>query len=85
MIKPLIFFCIIIFTACSSKKQETLAHIVERRMGAGDKLIISYQFLAGTQLVSDSMEVPKNRIIPHDSVKLVFSPGNPAKSHLILP
>jgi hypothetical protein len=85
MIKPLIFFCIIIFTACSSKKQETHAHIVERRMGTGDKLIISYQFLVGTQLVSDSMEVPKNRIVPHDSVKLVFSTGNPITSHLILP
>ncbi|MES2374087.1 MAG: hypothetical protein V4557_16015 [Bacteroidota bacterium] len=85
MKKNFLLFCIILLTACSSKQRETLAHITQRRVDAGGKVMISYQFLNGTSLVSDSMEVAKTSIVPHDSVKVIFSPENPTESHLVLP
>ncbi|MES2329373.1 MAG: hypothetical protein V4539_07210 [Bacteroidota bacterium] len=85
MKKNLLLFCITLLAACSAKQRETLAHITQRRIDASGKVMISYQFHNGASLVLDSMEVPKTLIVPHDSVKVVFSPENPSDSHLLLP
>ena len=85
MKRKILFSCIIFCTACSAKQRETLAHITQRRVDASGKVMISYQFHNGTSLVSDSMEVKQNTVVPHDSVKVLFSAENPANSHLVLP
>ena len=85
MKKNVLFFSVIILAACSTKQRESLAHITQRRINASGKVMISYQFHNGTNLVLDSMEVKRTTIVPHDSVKVVFSPENPAGSHLVLP
>jgi hypothetical protein len=85
MNKNLLISCFIVLAACAAKQRETLAHITQRRIEASGKVMISYQFLNGTSLVSDSIEVAKTSIVPHDSVKVVFSPENPSESRLILP
>ena len=79
------FILILLFlAACSSKQRETIAHITERRVDAQGKLIISYRFNTGEKWISDSAKVV-NRIIPHDSVKVLFSPEHPYQSRLLLP
>ena len=85
MKKNLLLFSIILLAACATKQRETLAHITQRRIDANGKVMISYQFLNGTSLVSDSMEFAQTSIVPHDSVKVVFSAENPSESHLVLP
>jgi len=75
---------ILFLAACSSKQREAFAHITQRRMDHAGKLVISYQFNNGEKLVYDSMELV-NKIVPHDSVKVVFSPGHPGYSQLLIP
>ena len=70
--------------ACAETTRQGMAHITQRKLKAGGSLLISYQFKEGETLFTDSMEIP-NRIIPHDSVQVVYAAGNPSKSHLILP
>jgi hypothetical protein len=79
-----VYFSIIIMFACSTSERQTFAHITERRMKAGGKLLISYQFREGNNMISDSIEVT-NRVVPHDSVKVAFSAAHPVSSHLLLP
>ena len=74
----------LILSACSSRQRETIAHINQRRIEPGGKLMISYQFSDGNQLIFDSAEV-RNSIVPHDSLKLFFSPTNPHDNHLLIP
>lgn len=85
MKKYLLFFIALIFAACSAGDQETLAHITQRRIEGTGKVMISYQFRAGNELISDSMEVAKAIVVPHDSVKVVYPAGNPSDSRLVLP
>lgn len=84
MKKNLLIPVLLFFTACSTKEQETIGHITQRRLDGAGKLVISYQFNTGEKWVSDSMEVT-NRIIPHDSIKVVYSVEHPQKSRLLLP
>ncbi len=70
--------------ACSGPQKKTIAHITQRRLQNGGNLMVSYQFHDGGQLFLDSMEV-QNKIFPHDSVWVAFSPENPQNSHLLLP
>jgi hypothetical protein len=78
------YIALILVTACSSGRQETRAHIVQRRQQESGKLVISYRFYTGEKWILDSMEVD-NTVIPHDSVTVQFSPGNPAKNRLLIP
>lgn len=75
---------VLLAAACSSGEHETIAHITQRRLDKSGRLLISYQFHAGDKLVLDSMEVT-NRVVPHDSVKVIFSSANPDNSRLVLP
>ncbi|MES2005181.1 MAG: hypothetical protein V4450_11705 [Bacteroidota bacterium] len=84
MIKNCLTCSFFLLLACSGRNQESIAHITQRRLKASGSLVISYQFRQGASLFKDSMEIP-NRIVPHDSVKVVFASGNPSKSHLVLP
>ena len=84
MKKNFFILSILFFTSCSEKEQETFAHITQRRLDADGRLVISYQFNAGEKMVYDSIEV-LNKVVPHDSVKVVFSPKHPEQSRLLLP
>jgi cytochrome c oxidase assembly protein Cox11 len=85
MKKCLFFISLGVLAACSSGQRETLAHITQRRIDSTGKVMISYQFRTDKGLVSDSMEVQRTIIVPHDSVKVVYQAGNPSESHLQLP
>jgi cytochrome c oxidase assembly protein Cox11 len=81
--KKYLFILVILFgAACSGKEKEATAHITQRRLDKAGKLVISYQFNSGERLVYDSVEIP-NRVIPHDSVKVVFSASNPEDSRIL--
>lgn len=73
-----------LFAACSSRERETRAHITQRRTVAAGRLLISYEFKVNGRTFTDSVEIA-NRVVPHDSVPVFYSPGNPQKSHLQLP
>lgn len=77
-------FCLLLLGACHEQRHETVAHITQRRIKTNGMLEISYQYHNGQRLVLDSMELV-NRIVPHDSLPVVFSPGTPSQSHLLIP
>jgi len=77
-------FFVLFFAACSAKQRETIAHITQRRLDTAGKLVISYQFSHNGQLVYDSVEVI-NKIVPHDSVRVIYSLEHPQESRLLLP
>ena len=79
-----LILAILFIAGCSAKQRETFAHITERRLDPTGKLVISYQFSNGVQLYYDSVEMI-NRIVPHDSLKVVFSPKHPEDSRLLIP
>jgi len=74
---------ILLFAACSAKERETFAHITQRRLDKAGKLVISYQFSNNGKLVYDSVEVI-NKIVPHDSVRVIYSLEHPQESRLLL-
>jgi hypothetical protein len=78
------FFCLLLIGACREQANETIAHITQRRIKTDGMLVISYQYHNGRKLVLDSMELV-NRIVPHDSLPVVFSSGTPSESHLLIP
>ncbi len=80
---PLISLILLLF-ACSSQQGESIAHITQRRVDEPNKLMINYQFLFEGKRYLDSVEV-RNRVIPHDSLKVVFPVGHPEKSRLLIP
>lgn len=84
MRKTILFSFILMIVACSAPETETTAHITQRKLRAGGKLLISYQFREGNKLFYDSVEV-NNRVIPHDSVKVAYPALRPGSSHLLLP
>ena len=84
MKNTLSFLFILLLASCTSKERETYAHITQRRMDAAGMLMISYQFNTGERLIYDSIEV-KNKVVPHDSVKVVYYPEHPEDSRLLIP
>lgn len=77
-------FCLLFLGACHEQRHEAIAHITQRRIKTDGMLVISYQYHNGRKLVLDSMEL-LNRIVPHDSLPVVFSSGTPSESHLLIP
>ena len=75
---------LLILFSCSGKEEQGFAHIVQRRLQPGGSLMISYRFDAGNKTIYDSLVLP-NKVIRHDSLPVLFSSGNPANNHLILP
>jgi len=84
MKKLTLLYPLLFLLACSSAERETFAHITQRRIKTGGRLVISYQFSDGKKLFSDSSEVV-NRVVPHDSVKVAYSLVDPGSSRLLLP
>lgn len=81
------YFLLISFVfllACNGRQKQALAHITERRRDATGQLVLQYRFYTGEKWVEDSISIP-NQPLPNDSVKLFFTPGNPAENHLELP
>ena len=72
---------LILLYSCSADHYETRARIIERRLLPDSQLLIKYSFVAGTQVVTDSVRT-RNRIIPHDSILVRYSPDNPKKNTL---
>jgi hypothetical protein len=84
MTRKLIPLLSVIFFACNTNRSvETKAHVFERKMLEDGKLMLCYSFNAGNKLISDSIIID-NRIIPQDSVLIVFQKNNPANSNLLL-
>ncbi|NCI48211.1 hypothetical protein [Sediminibacterium soli] len=79
-----ILLLIALFAACSPRKRETIAYITERRVDQTGKLVLTYQFRVDQKWVLDSAQVD-NRVIPNDSLKVVFSSENPAENRLQMP
>ena len=80
-------FCIsviVILLSCSGKEQQGFAHIIQRRLEPGGKLMISYKFTTGEKIIYDSLELT-NRVIQQDSLPVMFSAENPAHNRLVLP
>ncbi len=74
----------LLFLACSPEQEKARAHITERKTGKAGRLMISYEYRVGDSLFTDSMELA-NRVVPHDSVTILYSPANPRESRLSLP
>ena len=80
--KKILIVLLVFLGACHSNPMEkTKAFIIERKMMAGGKLMISYVFNADEKSVSDS-EVVSNSEIPQDSVTVEFFASNPEKNQL---
>ncbi len=84
MKKKLLIPFLIVFFACNEHEQQGFAHIIQRRIEPGNKLIVSYKYTVGIKTFYDTLILP-NRIIQKDSLPVVFAAENPMKHHLILP
>ena len=71
-------------SACNTNTSvQTKAHIFERKMLTDGKLKVYYVFNAGKNLMHDS-SVVDNKILPHDSVTVMFKKNNPEESNLVM-
>jgi hypothetical protein len=82
--KYILTISFMLLLACNSRQQQGFAHITERRQDTSGQLVIRYRFYAGETWIQDSAIIA-NQVLPHDSVKLVFTPENPKENHLLLP
>jgi hypothetical protein len=80
----LVIVTAIVFFACGKKESRATAYITQRRLDTSGRLVLTYRFMAKDTWVWDSMRVD-NRIIPNDSLVVLFSSENPVKSRLELP
>lgn len=71
-------------TACNSGGAiKTKAHILERKMLSNGKLLVNYVFRSQKgEVITDSVAVDETKVIPHDSVPLIFSAKNPRQNEL---
>lgn len=78
----------VLMAACGEGGHNMLtarAHILERKLTAEGKLMINYTFTTGQKAISDSIQVDTQKIIPHDSLTVLFSPKNPSDHRLQVP
>lgn len=75
---------LVVATACNSRGvMETKAHILERKMLSNGKLLVNYVFRSEKgEVITDSVAVDEQRVIPHDSVPVIFSPKDPRENEL---
>ena len=83
-VKTPIIALMLVLTACSGGENTGMARITERRAAPNGRLHVHYVFMAGSTLVTDSLEM-ENRIIPDDSVPVTFNANNPQENHLQVP
>jgi len=72
-----------IFSCNSSTTIETKARIFERKLLQDGKLMVCYSFNTAGRQMQDSAII-ENRVIPQDSVAIVFQKNNPANSDILL-
>jgi hypothetical protein len=84
MNRSIVCILIVIFAGCSGNSHETTGSIIQRRETVPGRIMLTYQFMAGGQLFTDSMEV-ENRILPHDSVRVLLPSGDAKHAQLRLP
>ena len=77
----------VIFTACGERNSmlSARAHILERKITGDGKLMINYTFTTGQKAINDSLQVDTQKVIPHDSLTVLFSSKNPSNHHLQVP
>lgn len=77
----------VLVTACGQRNNmlTARAHILERKITDDGKLMINYTFTTGQKAINDSLQVDTQKIIPHDSLTVLFSPKNPSDHHLQVP
>lgn len=76
--------CVLQFTACKEKTGETRAGIVQRKRMPAGKLLVSYQYRVENVVYADSL-IMQNRVLPDDSVRIIYSLSVPTRHHLELP
>jgi hypothetical protein len=74
-------FALILFASCNSGNYEARATIIERRAIDENSILIKYSFRAGNEIIIDSVRT-KNKVIPHDSLRVVYSAADPGKNTL---
>jgi hypothetical protein len=79
--RSLLLLFLITFVACSADHYETKAKILERKMLQDDQLLILYSFKAGDRTIVDSVRT-ENKVIPHDSLRVIYSASDPEKNTL---
>ncbi|BAV04686.1 hypothetical protein SAMN05421788_111114 [Filimonas lacunae] len=78
---------LVVMAGCSEKNTLLAkAHIVERKALANGRLRVNYIFtLDNHTTIKDSADVDRERVVPHDSVTVRFSPKDPSQNSLQLP
>ena len=84
MKKKLLIPLLIFLFSCNEREQRGFAHIIQRRMVPGNKLIVSYKYTVGVKTFYDTL-ILANRVIQKDSIPVVFTTENPVNHHLVLP
>lgn len=75
---------LLFFAACSPDHYETKAKIIERKMLPDSQLMLHYTYQVGAKSITDSAII-NNRVIPHDSVTVIYSSSGGKKSELKFP
>jgi len=80
-----LLFAAFLFLSCRQNNiKELSAKIIERKMLANGKLMLSYVFKADGKLINGSA-VMENKVIPADTLTVIFHKENPAESRIRLP
>ena len=72
---------LLLLASCAADHYETKARIIERRVIDKNNIMVKYSFLAGDKTIIDSVRT-RNKVIPHDSLRVIYSPSDPAKNTL---
>lgn len=75
---------LLFFVACTANRNETKAKIIERKMLPDSQLMLHYTYTIGDKIITDSA-ITNNRVIPHDSVTVIYSSSGGKKSELKFP
>jgi hypothetical protein len=74
---------VFIFSCDADTTIETKAQIFERKVLQDGNLLICYSFTTAGRQMQDSAII-ENRVLPQDSVIIVFQKNNPANSDILL-
>jgi len=81
--KLILLSSLLALAACNSNTSiQTKAHIFERRLLNNGKLMVCYAYNTGKTIIRDT-SIIENKILPADSVVIVFKKNNPAHSSLL--
>jgi hypothetical protein len=85
MQKLILLNLLLITVSCNSQHgKETEAHIIQRRITAAGRLMLTYEYAGEKGRETDSMEV-ENRPLPKDTARLILPSRPGEKPRLLLP